>query len=75
MELKYISSGAHGSFGELRDAQWRSLLDIPRLQGKDATFTGTVDTDSTSICVHIVRMTIGLYKIKGGVSTGGVTTS
>jgi len=58
MELKYISSDAHGAFGELRDAHWRSLLHISRLQGKDMMFTGTVDTDGTSICVHFVRKKI-----------------
>jgi len=58
MKLKYISSDALGSFNELRDAQWRSLLHISRLQGKDMTFTGTVDTDDTSICVHFVRKRI-----------------
>ena len=54
VDLKYVSSGFK-AFKGLATDQWRSFLHIDHLGGKDAKFTGTVDTDGTSICVHFVR--------------------
>jgi hypothetical protein len=34
---------------------WNSLFDIERLQGKKCTFTGTIETDGTAVCVHFKR--------------------
>jgi len=53
VDLKYVASGFK-AFEELGTDQWRSFLHIDHLGGKDkdAKFTGTVDIDGTSICVH-----------------------
>ena len=39
-------------FAALAEEHWDSMLCISRLQGKGATFTGTIDTDGTAVCVH-----------------------
>ena len=34
---------------------WGSVVDYKKLQGAGRTFTGTIDTDGTSICVHFLK--------------------
>ena len=45
------------TFASLGDEHWRSVFQISRLEGKSSTFTGTMDTDGVSICVHQRRLT------------------
>ena len=45
----------YGAFAGVADAHWRSVMHIDRLTGKDRQFTGTVDSDGTSVCVHFTR--------------------
>ena len=42
-------------FSAVADAQWRSVFAIDRLQGRNNQFTGTIQTDGVSICVHFKR--------------------
>jgi len=34
---------------------WETLLNFKRLEGRNCTFTGTIDTDGTAVCVHFKR--------------------
>lgn len=37
---------------EITDAMWKSIFKINKLQGKNMTFTGTIETDGVAACVH-----------------------
>ena len=50
-----VSCSNFEQFDALRDAHWRSFLNHPRLQGRLCTFTGTIETDGVSLCVHFSR--------------------
>jgi hypothetical protein len=43
------------AFHDLRNENWRSIIDVDRLRGKDCKFTGTIDTDGIATCVHFTR--------------------
>lgn len=50
-----IFAGSDKDFVKLRDEQWASLFHISRYEGKSNKFTGTIDTDGTSVCFHFKR--------------------
>jgi len=43
------------SFRSLADAHWGSVLDFARVAPHGGRFTGTIDTDGVSVCVHFAR--------------------
>lgn len=64
-ETGVLSKQTAESLEPLRDDIWRSVLDVERLtKGRDVehppvrpkTFTGTVQTDGTSLCTHFKRL-------------------
>lgn len=58
-------------FKTLKLEHWHSIFNIPRYEGKENKFTGTIDTDGVSICFHFKRpkseMDHLLKKIEKGV--------
>jgi hypothetical protein len=42
-------------FDVMRDEQWRSVIDVVRLQGKDCTFNHSIKTDGISMCLPFER--------------------
>ena len=54
VDLRYVQSG-RPVFRAFKDAHWRSVFRISRLEGRPCQFTGTIETDGTAICVHFVR--------------------
>lgn len=43
------------TFEGIAKEQWMSILKVEKLQGKNNVFTGTVQTDGVSMCVHFQR--------------------
>ena len=43
------------AFEAMANDHWRSIFDIDRLAGFAKTFTRTIETDGTSLCVHFTR--------------------
>jgi hypothetical protein len=50
-----LVSGPQSVFLEQGPLQWSTFLKITKVQGKDKTFTGTIDTDGVSVCLHFTR--------------------
>jgi len=40
---------------DIASAMWRSVFDVDRLQGKNMTFTCTIETDGVAVSVHFQR--------------------
>ena len=55
MEDAELVSGKQSVFLEQGPLQWSTFLKIAKVQGKDKTFTGTIDTDGVSVCLHFTR--------------------
>jgi hypothetical protein len=56
------------TFSPLAKEHWESIMKIKKLQGKNNVFTGTVQSDGVSICVHFQRPKTALdesLKMKG----------
>lgn len=43
------------TFDANRQKYWRDAMAVDRFQGASNTFTGTIDTDGVSVCIHYVR--------------------
>jgi hypothetical protein len=50
-----IYTGSEVDFRAFSKDQWDSIFDITKLQGKNKTFTGTIETDGILICTHFLR--------------------
>jgi hypothetical protein len=50
-----IYSGNEEDFRVFAKDQWESIFNVKKLQGKNKTFTGTIDTDGVVICTHFLR--------------------
>lgn len=59
MKRLKLYAGKMTDFRELRDAQWGSVIQyhLPwtRRQARYASFTGTIQTDGVSVCIHYMR--------------------
>jgi hypothetical protein len=54
-EVKLISDKlSREAFFELGDEHWRSFFKVDKLEGNNS-FTGTIQTDGTSVCTHFIR--------------------
>jgi len=53
-ELELVNANEE-AFKALAQDHWRSIFDIDGVMGRSKTFTGTVETDGTSLCVHFTR--------------------
>ena len=53
-ELSLVAS-SEAEFVAMGAEHWASTVAVHKLQGKDREFTGTVDSDGTSLCVHYRR--------------------
>lgn len=54
-DLGYVMPSNYAAFEAMRDDHWRSVFKTSRLEGKNAKFTNTIETDGTSVCIHFVR--------------------
>jgi len=53
-ELRLVA-GSEDDFVAMGAEQWASTLAVEKLRGKDREFTGTMESDGTSMCVHYRR--------------------
>jgi hypothetical protein len=42
-------------FSALKNDHWKAFLKFEKVQGRSKTFTGTIDTDGISVCIHFTR--------------------
>lgn len=50
-----LFQGNYTTFESLKEEHWKSFLNFKKLQGRNCTFTYTIETDGTAVCVHFER--------------------
>ena len=55
MKSEKLITCSLSDFKENKMLHWKQLFNFEKLQGKNNTFTGTIDTDGTSVCLHFLR--------------------
>lgn len=50
-----LFGGSQNAFVEDGSMQWSTFLNFKKMQGKNKTFTGTIDTDNVSVCIHFMK--------------------
>ena len=54
-ELKILKEVKRTQFKDLADEQWKSVFNIDKITGKGRKFTGTIESDGVSVCVHFKK--------------------
>ena len=50
------------TFYEQKDYQWSAFLNYGKVQGSERTFTGTIETDGVSVCIHFTKPKVKVAK-------------
>lgn len=55
-DINYVNEKCREeNFRTLKKEHWETFLNFGRVQGRNKTFTGTIDTDGISVCIHFTR--------------------
>ena len=71
----YVLGGITAEVGlsktqEIVKEVWDTILNTKRLEGKNCTFTGTIDTDGCAVCVHFRRLKTTLVQCSNILENG-----